>query len=84
MKGINSEKCKQWPSVCLQIKTFFTFIKLKIAVPSFCIFIQFLVAGGRGTETPSYFGLQECSLSCLFNTIGIRHVVLGKAIHSPP
>ena len=57
MRSINFENCKQWSSICLQIKTFFTFIKLKIATLSFCIFMQFLVAGGRGTETQSYFGL---------------------------
>ena len=57
MRSINFENCKQTLLFCLHIKTIFTFIKLKIATSSFCIFMQFLVAGGRGTETPPYFGL---------------------------
>ena len=50
MRSINFENCKQTLLPCLQIKTFFTFIKLKTAALGFCIFMQFLVAGERGTE----------------------------------
>ena len=40
-KGINFEKCKQRHCICLQIITIFTFVKLKLALPPFCIFMQF-------------------------------------------
>ena len=40
-RGINFEKCKQRHCICLQIITIFTFIKLKTALPPFCIFMQF-------------------------------------------
>ncbi len=40
-RGINFEKCKQRHCICLQIITIFTFIKLKLALPPFCIFMQF-------------------------------------------
>ena len=52
MRSINFENCKQTLLFCLHIKTIFTFIKLKTAALGFCIFMQFWVAGGRGTETP--------------------------------
>ena len=41
-RGINFEKCKQRHFICLQIITIFTFVKLKLALPPFCIFMQFL------------------------------------------
>ena len=47
-RGINFEKCKQCSCFCLQIITIFTFVKLKIAVSLFCIFMQFL--GMRGCQ----------------------------------
>ena len=40
-RGINFEKCKQCHCICLQIITIFTFVKLKSALPPFCIFMQF-------------------------------------------
>ena len=40
-KGISFEKCKQRHCICLQIITIFTFVKLKLDLPPFCIFMQF-------------------------------------------
>ena len=43
-RGINFEKCKQRHCICLQIITIFTFVKLKLALPPFCIFMQYVTA----------------------------------------